>query len=163
MKIRNKLKLMSSVVKGLIIGSIAVTRASAVMAPPANEGFDQFAANWDKLRQELDNSQTQMPLRDELMDILSLSDLDADLDFAVRSSYAIALPEEIASLDSHWVDLMVSQGSSAQMGQYLALRASLDVPIPQGDGSALDSWLWKAWGGGGGGGDCDGGGSGGHD
>lgn len=158
MKIKSNLKLVSTFFKGLIIGSIAVTRATAVMAPPAPDGIDAFTANWEKLKNELDSGQGQLPLRDELIDILNLTDLEQDLEFAVRTSYAIATPEEVTALDSHWVDTFISRGGSQQMSQYLALRTTMQVQTPNGESNYLDWWLWNASGGGG---DCDGGGGGG--
>ncbi len=155
MPIKSKFRTFSTVVKGLIIGAIAVTRASAVIAPPAADATDQLSANWDQLKGELDSGLGTVPLRPELEDILDMTDLKGDLDFAIRTSYAIASSEEVASLDARWLETFIARGNSEHMAQYFALRTSMGIEIPK-TGSNLDWWLWNAWGGGGG--DCDGGG-----
>lgn len=155
MRIKSKLRAASTVVKGLIIGAIAVSRASAVVAPPMPNELEKPNANWDQLRGELDSGQNIIDLPPELEDILSMADLDNNIEFAVRTSYALVDDAGVAALDARWLDTIISRGNSSQMAQYFAVRTSLKIEIPD-SGSHLDWWLWNAWGGGGG--DCDGGG-----
>ncbi|MEE2946061.1 MAG: hypothetical protein VX444_12865 [Pseudomonadota bacterium] len=153
MRIRSKFRAASTIVKGLIIGAITVTRASAVVTPPANPELDELNLNLDQLRGELDGGSMLVALRPELEDIIVMADLENDLDFAVRTSYALAEEAEIAALDSRWIDTLIARGNSAQMATYFAVRTSMSIEIPD-TGTNLNWWLWNAWGGGGG--DCDG-------
>ncbi|SCZ71840.1 hypothetical protein [Epibacterium ulvae] len=157
MAIRNRLRALSTVIKGMIIGAIAVTRASAAVAPPGPDALDEVNANWDQLRTELDQGALggaeTTPLPPELEDILALADLDQNIEFAVRTSYALVDDARVAALDARWLDTIISRGNSRQMAQYFAVRTSLTIAPPE-TGSPLNWWLWNAWGKGGG--DCDG-------
>lgn len=156
MRLKSKLLSLSSLVKGLIIGAITVSRASAVIAPTAPEDLDQLNANWDQLRGELGRRDIAADLPVELEDILEMADLENNIEFAVRTSYALVDDAGIAALDARWLDTIISRGNSRQMAQYFAVRASLKIDTSQ-SGPDVNAWLWQAWGGGGGGhGDCDG-------
>ncbi len=154
MRLKTKLLSLSALIKGLIIGAFAVSRASAVIAPPANDDLEQLNANWDQLRGELGRRDMTANLSDELEDILEMADLENNIEFAVRTSYALVDDAGIAALDARWLDTIISRGNSRQMAQYFAVRASLKLATPDAEPN-LNAWLWNA-GGGGGGKDCDG-------
>ncbi len=153
MKGKSKFLSVSTLVRGLVIGSILVSRAAASVLPVWSGGSPDVGVKWAAVRDEVQNAARRQTINADIIDLLHGADLDRSLDDAVRMSYAIATNAEIKALDELWVDTIMLRGDSRLMAQYLAMRATLELG-PDGDSRAyVDEWLWLA----NGGGNCDGG------
>lgn len=141
----------------LIVGTGSVLNAAPrSYTPKIFKPRADMISNWGKVRDELQHGKKEQPLSGDVMDILAGMDLRENLEEAIRLTYAVARPEEVARLDDLWLETLIANGDSNLISRYLAQRSVVQM-VPGNSGQAyMKRWLWEAQGQG----NCDGGPSG---
>ena len=104
--------------------------------------YHRLAQTWNQVREGLEGEERSAEINPEILDILGCFDLDGGLEEAVRLSYKLAMPDEVAILDDLWIEVMMGRGDSQKIAQYLSIRASLDLMSLPRAGALADRWVW---------------------
>lgn len=123
--------------KLFVVGSFVATRTASGAADPDDSLRHELA--WMAVRDGLADVVNTTPLPAEVRRIVE-QEIDKSLDFRVAYTYRSISADEIAQLDTLWIDHLAGQGAaSEEMDQFLEARTVALRQLVNGEADAIES------------------------
>ncbi|MEM9320659.1 MAG: hypothetical protein AAGA70_16875 [Pseudomonadota bacterium] len=118
---RSFLSKIGRVIKLVVIGSVVVTRSTGDAEAPENGLQHELA--WMAVREGLTRTSSETELSADIRRLVMETGAE-DLEYRVRSTYLNVSADEIARLDSLWMDSLMQSGANADAtDRFLAERS----------------------------------------
>lgn len=127
---------------GLMALSVVAPSTAAAIAPIAPD-----TNVWRDVRGEMAEVEKVDVFSPALTQVLERVESSSDIKGLIRLSYAVAMPDEVQSLDAFWVRFSAGQRNSARAADAMQFRAETTNLLAFDKETYLRDWLYMARGG----------------